>query len=1173
MKTKHRLQAARAVVNRAPTDGQKSAGNYRKGHVGLHGLRIAVENPRGSVRRGKNANGTAWARRMPCDYGYIKGTEGKDGDAVDVYIGPHPEAEFVLVIDQVNPATGRFDEHKVVLGCRNEKEARRLYLRCYPAGWKGIGAAKPLTMGQFKQWLDAGSQKVPANNQMIMMSMKTRYFQTMTDREREQLRKDRRTLAIGAGVAGVTGAAALAYALKHGKRMKMASTRGLPMNSEAAVDAAKRTGERVVGATKRKLGEIKKGGSGRPIRRPERTRVDMGAQTLPVDARAWPKIPEVRRKSVERLERAAQGGLTGAESEVAADMVKRRLKKGGKPPVVRLKDYRPTLQPGQAAMQDFDMKAKGMNYFQRKKQERDGLATARDVALTGAGVAGIGAAGYAGYKGGKAAKSAVNDLAARGRAKIRETGRGLAKVPGEVNRVVGNIDHVVKTKLTPAVEAFRDTATNTREATRIGADLGRTWGAVRNPLVSAYQKGAMDTSKAPAKSVAESLGRKVGKFLGKRLYHVKGMKLAAKAGKVHYFRRQQWREQESNRFVDGLSPVAGLVKAYTPGPNGSKIEVPAGVLHGQTIRSAINTGREVNKWGGRVGNLAKDSVDVVRGKPRGKDASGRTKKREWEKSWFKNAAGAAVTGAALAGGAVYVGKRPHLQAPIKKTWGKVKNTVNSYAPDFFPEFDMATGEVVYFGAEVARYAKQQARAAVRAKAAKRAATVRALKKSAMLAGAGTLAGAGAMKLHADQPEATKKVTGQRVRNTLIGGAAGAYLGGMLHAGKSGYKGARIGAALGAGLGAVTNPKRKTALDELPTASFEAAMHDNDDLGRTLKYRGILGRGRPDMKVKKKRGLVMDRIDELGRKRGKVHEFDAVAAYEGWDIRDPRGRSARVFAPGSRKRVRREKEWYERKENQQKLWAAGAVAAGLAGAGAGLYVGRKMGAKSGGMKPPVKPSRQIHGAMPATGTDGITDLNKWRNLHGLSAREILTEFAMAKFRLPKSYDMKWKASAATVNPRVFLSKAHVIHNPKNRVVDYSPKKTVDMYRAKIRAGEKIEMPLLSVERKKNGGFKVVGHEGRHRMMAAQAEGIKKVPVAIHAPGEERFPKRAKEVHASLKDIRAFEPEKSYGDRRRFAAEAKRQARERTRLAKIQAEVEAWKASRSQTPQATYEDIKI
>jgi len=79
---------------------------------------------------------------------------------------------------------------------------------------------------------------------------------------------------------------------------------------------------------------------------------------------------------------------------------------------------------------------------------------------------------------------------------------------------------------------------------------------------------------------------------------------------------------------------------------------------------------------------------------------------------------------------------------------------------------------------------------------------------------------------------------------------------------------------------------------------------------------------------------------LSAKLKKLRELDAIAEYEGWDVRDPRGRSARVFAPGSRKRERRQKEWHEKTENERKLWKAGIAAGVLGGAGA-MLVGQRL----------------------------------------------------------------------------------------------------------------------------------------------------------------------------------------------------------------------------------------
>lgn len=156
-------QAATSPTNDGapPTDAQKEAGNYKLGHVQLHGLDISIENPQGSVRSGVSPDGTAWSNEMQAHYGYIKGTHAGDGDHVDVFVGPNPESKTAFVIDQVDPNTGKFDEPKTILGANNEQEARELYAANYADGWNGIGAVTALPMDAFKSWVRDGVKSRP----------------------------------------------------------------------------------------------------------------------------------------------------------------------------------------------------------------------------------------------------------------------------------------------------------------------------------------------------------------------------------------------------------------------------------------------------------------------------------------------------------------------------------------------------------------------------------------------------------------------------------------------------------------------------------------------------------------------------------------------------------------------------------------------------------------------------------------------------------------------------------------------------------------------------------------------------------------------------------------------------------------------------------------------------
>ncbi len=150
------VDAAAAEADKNPSEAQKASGNYKKGHVTIQGLPVTIENARGSTRSGKNKDGKAWSVEMKHHYGYIKRTESeRDGDHIDVFIGPYPESEIVFIVDQLTPG-GRFDEHKCMLGFNSKEEAKQGYLDCYAPDWKGLGIVTPMTMNQFKDWIEKG---------------------------------------------------------------------------------------------------------------------------------------------------------------------------------------------------------------------------------------------------------------------------------------------------------------------------------------------------------------------------------------------------------------------------------------------------------------------------------------------------------------------------------------------------------------------------------------------------------------------------------------------------------------------------------------------------------------------------------------------------------------------------------------------------------------------------------------------------------------------------------------------------------------------------------------------------------------------------------------------------------------------------------------------------------
>lgn len=148
-------------MNLKPSEAQKSAGNYKMRHDKFQGLNVSIENPKGSERSGIGKDGNPWSVKMPHDYGYIKGTEGADGDHVDVYIGRHKKSPHVFVIDQHDCDSGDFDEHKCMLGFANANQAAKAYDKGFSDGKGGERRRSMLhlSIDDFKEWLKAGNAK------------------------------------------------------------------------------------------------------------------------------------------------------------------------------------------------------------------------------------------------------------------------------------------------------------------------------------------------------------------------------------------------------------------------------------------------------------------------------------------------------------------------------------------------------------------------------------------------------------------------------------------------------------------------------------------------------------------------------------------------------------------------------------------------------------------------------------------------------------------------------------------------------------------------------------------------------------------------------------------------------------------------------------------------------
>ena len=153
------IAEAREMVDTSPTEAQKEAGNYKKGHIKLDGYDITIENPKGSVRSGKDANGQEWSITMNNDYGYIRGTKAVDGDHIDIFLSDNPSEGNVFVVDQLNEK-GEFDESKVMYGFPSMDEARSSYLANYSPGWENrISAITEVTKDEFYKWIDSSVKK------------------------------------------------------------------------------------------------------------------------------------------------------------------------------------------------------------------------------------------------------------------------------------------------------------------------------------------------------------------------------------------------------------------------------------------------------------------------------------------------------------------------------------------------------------------------------------------------------------------------------------------------------------------------------------------------------------------------------------------------------------------------------------------------------------------------------------------------------------------------------------------------------------------------------------------------------------------------------------------------------------------------------------------------------
>lgn len=381
--------------------------------------------------------------------------------------------------------------------------------------------------------------------------------------------------------------------------------------------------------------------------------------------------------------------------------------------------------------------------------------------------------------------------------------------------------------------------------------------------------------------------------------------------------REQLRNVNTDVFANPLRVAAGDEKAYRPGPGKTKIVQDLPVAHAQVVRSAVREGQKIAKWGGRGSALVKDVSDVVRGKPRAKDASGRKKKREWEKSWAKNAAKTAIATGAVLAHVTAKRKSPGYRAAVNRTVRGAKRKVNDLIPDAFPERGFETPAQRLGVISFASKDRDEARAHGAAGALVGAAN-------------GALAGGAA-------PLVGKQGTEWGKLNARVRAQEAEVADSMAHGG--GWKKKKTKGAFG------KNSKFGKG-ERLARAEHEALQRLKKGMRRGAAKGALAGAA-----VVGAAGYGVGKFIDAGKKRPEKRRFetparrmgvialDATAADAGWDVRDPRGRSARVFAPGSRRRTRRPKRWHEEVENERKLWKAGVATAAVGGGAAGLVLAK------------------------------------------------------------------------------------------------------------------------------------------------------------------------------------------------------------------------------------------
>lgn len=713
-----------------PSEARKKAGNYRKKKIRWNGLRISIENPAGTMRSGTDRKGKKWQSYMPHDYGYIAGTKGRDGDHVDVFVGPHPKSELVTIINQIDPKTGKFDEHKCMLGFFTKQEAIDAYHQAYMKGWKGMGSAATMGLDQFKKWVRSGRKMGPVQFSIHEFAKKNVYsegYKTPAVAKVKMpapatggfLNHESAKKHIGPDTKGI-GRSARQRAYNGGLILENSALDTLPgSRPDPAFDHVRRNAEKGWGGLDRYRKSMRRHEIAHSViqhRRggPPKSIAGLAGEEVKAysASNSGKKLPKGMKAGLARFSNAAGG--------VATSTLKGRRSLG----IPAWKLFRARIDITHLTMKGRTRQFNALPV----KEERKHRST--QTAINTVGVLGSLGLGYYGLRQGNQMKAEADGIMRD----AQKTAKNAAYVSGEARDAV----RTAKASRYLAGKRLRHSAspknwTTGKLANRLlkGATRGRMklfrsrYGQIHN--FRAYQDWDGTTGINPETGKFED-NRSTAR---KALPSIIGSGLAAGAGLALLYRGRS-----KTPFPKGLHPLAGSPfesgaarevretavkkamkrKATKKATRRKRPPVNGGTAGSRNLkarlgkvtefnlrnpeydnqytasldpRSAYRKAQTTRRWANRAGEVGRDLDDIVSGRPRNPK-----KKRFYEKSWFQNG----LTAAAIASPIIASRQlaRTRKAIPALNKLGKVGRGINKSHKDGFPLFSARTRRVIHF---------------------------------------------------------------------------------------------------------------------------------------------------------------------------------------------------------------------------------------------------------------------------------------------------------------------------------------------------------------------------------------------------------------------------------------------------------------------------------------------